>query len=112
MTIKYRGWDKNGRKIHIGFIDLVNNEAYGLGYDIQEAEEMTVVSLDSLEQWTGLCDKNNVEIYVGDLLKDEYGNIGPCYYEPSNFVFINTSGCVDDGSKWEIVGTIHKEIES
>ena len=64
-----------------------------------------------LEQFTGLHDKNGKEIYKEDILKDKYGNIGTAHWYGSGFEFINTSGMMESGSEWEVIGNIHENPE-
>lgn len=100
--IKFRAWDP---------------EADAYRYDVSVSDGMAESSWGKekpewiLEQFTGLHDRNGKEIYEGDILRDQYGNVGPCYWIPSTWEFINTGGCVESGERWEIIGNIHESPE-
>ena len=117
MRIKFRIWCRDDKNFsYWGFIDNgFNCIPTGRGFSLSEAQELS-------EQYTGLKDKNGVEIWEGDIITSKEHN-------PSAFVveFIDGGFCCTHGDESyptdinhfyssvgcciEVIGNIHDNPE-
>ena len=101
--------DKNGDK-HIIPFDYFEMDGHHLRYE-DDSDKPVFFDQETVTQYTGLHDKDGKEIYENDILEDVYGNIGTAHWYGSGFEFINTSGMMENGKDWLIIGSIHENPE-
>ena len=91
MTPKFRAWnEKTESFIDYGdlMLDLKNGKVYSGDVGIPEYT-IDVTNQVILMQYTGCRDKNGIEIYEGDIIKDKYDKIWLVQWYVGAFVITN-----------------------
>lgn len=127
MIPKFRAWDKRMKVmidvavLHFAKDGKVNGiEYWETPYDLKAYHARNI----ELMQSTGLKDKNGVEIYVGDIVRNDKGEIGRVAYlkQEAGFVVVlpksdyrlghrNTGEPYDVASGHEVIGNIYANPE-
>lgn len=106
--IKFRAWDIKNKKmineVKTLHIDKNKIERTGDDWDWYKREV-------ELMQYTGLKDKNGVEIYEGDLLEDDEKQLYVVEHDKGCFVAVNTyiPGCRFVRNDLRLVGNIYED---
>lgn len=107
--IKFRAWDAIAKKMWTPIVGLngvlLTYNQIG-GYVSFPAYE------DPLMQYTGLKDKNGIEIYEGDIIKDEIdGYHDTVVYKENKFILEPTGDDCVYWDKCEVIGNIYENPE-
>lgn len=115
--LKFRAWDrKNEKMINVARIDISDGS---LREFLFEGEFLDYLNNEILMQYVGLKDKNNIEIYEGDIVDISNGEIFIVDWHKYNqeFTFSKNGhyypktyrGATRDD--WEVVGNIYENKE-
>ena len=122
--IKFRGKRIDNGEWVFGYFTTVDDKAF-----IQEQNPMRYppddeVVIETIGQYTGLHDKNGVEIYEGDEVVDERGNKAYIAFLPQEMGYVlvfekrdsrlghrTRGGGYDLDFSLEVIGTIHDKEE-
>jgi hypothetical protein len=112
MKIKFRTWDKKKEK----YIGLWSEGLYMYeNGQIYNSNGINVTSQYELEQYTGIKDANNKEIYTGDIVEVFGGVFHYGTWEYSDIITItDIRSCLNEFQSWElmyIIGNIHDDKE-
>lgn len=119
ISLKLRSWDtENNKMLQVVGIDFGNDANMVISVE----EQQGVISnklLDLLDvmQYTGAIDKNGVEVWSNDIVRDENGNIYTCIFNPLTHTITLTSNretkhiSIKYAKTLEVIGNIYENKE-
>lgn len=114
-VIKFRAFDKKTKKMSPEFVlfgeFLLMGALHSWQYEMGNRSESSLEALDDLEimQFTGLKDKNGVEIYEGDIVHIQYNHFGNKAVAWEQIGRWNISAY--NLSKCKVIGNIYQNAE-
>lgn len=106
---KFRGLDNKTKQFVYGFL-MQDSLSLTIITNNAPPETFCRVETNSVGQFIGLLDKNKTEIYTGDILKNNFGELFLCGYgkEEASFYLLDnvlrTHYFKDDSDEYEVMG--------
>jgi uncharacterized phage protein (TIGR01671 family) len=120
-ALKFRAWEEQRKKFHY-FSGIFNSQPYIEHSIFAQYESSPEYPLLVTEQFTGLTDNNDQDIYKGDICRawwyhvsESYGGsgqwIGEITISPNKGMVLINAICMDWITIIEVIGNIHENPE-